>query len=226
MLLQLGTKFAASRDDSKSWASLLFALGPLAQLHLLRRRRDAVHASDRPMTPPGACRGPRISRQGEEERRRGTDGPATAPTNARRDDRLQDSCGTCPRPTRRRPSGATGGSPQEQGSNPQEPGKRPGAGPAPTPTPARRPASPTTTRATAGPSRRPASSAQPRRRAANAAPTTSSLCGHGSPASRVAASYKRLAALRVNDDDPPPPRGGRARWTTSTTRGGAVPNTA
>ena len=28
----------------------------------------------------------------------------------------------------------------------------------------------------------------------------------GSPASRVAASYKRLAALRVNDDDPPPPR--------------------
>ena len=28
----------------------------------------------------------------------------------------------------------------------------------------------------------------------------------GSPASRVAASYKRLAALRVNDDDPPPAR--------------------
>ena len=29
---------------------------------------------------------------------------------------------------------------------------------------------------------------------------------HGSPASRVAASYKRLAALRVNDGDDPPPR--------------------
>ena len=28
----------------------------------------------------------------------------------------------------------------------------------------------------------------------------------GSPASRVAASYKRLAALRVNDGDDPPPR--------------------
>ena len=43
-------------------------------------------------------------------------------------------------------------------------------------------------RATAGPSRRPASSART-----------------GGPASRVAASYKRLAALRVNDGDDPPP---------------------
>ena len=32
----------------------------------------------------------------------------------------------------------------------------------------------------------------------------------GSPASRVAASYKRLAALRVNDDDPPPRRRARS----------------
>ena len=47
----------------------------------------------------------------------------------------------------------------------------------------------------------------------------------GSPASRVAASYKRLAALRVNDDDPPPSAAGAlaGRRVRPAARGPQIP---
>ena len=102
------------------------------------------------------------------------------------------------------PAGQTGGSPQEQG------GKEQGSGLGRTrPRRRRRPADVRLRRRRERP---PVQIAGLHRKSARhdavpqAPPPPPPPVRAGSPASRVAASYKRLAALRVNDDDPPPAR--------------------
>ena len=150
------------------------------------------------------------------ERRRGTaGGPAISccrHTNARG---RQDACGTCPRPTRRRPSGASRGQPPRAGHPPragkQRAGKRPG------PRRRRRPARAAPTTTGGG---RVAGLIESAQHDAVRSPHHLLPCGQ---AARIARRrvVQAAGALRVNDDDPPPLRRRRGRWTRTPRR--AVP---
>ena len=103
---------------------------PLARACKETKRRNRkvaqvlVNSLHRPSTPPERdCRGPKISRQGEEERRRGqTALLLPPPTQGDGTTGSRISCGTCPRPTRRRPSGANRGQPPRAGRQPKSKG--------------------------------------------------------------------------------------------------------
>ena len=195
-----------------AWLPSVLPAASAADERRSRRLRPAHDAAGRP--------GPEDLTPGEEERRRGQTA-LLLPHQRKGTTGSRLSCGTCPRPTRRRPSAANRGSPQGRGQPSQEQGSGLGR-PGPDADAGRRRASPTMS------DRRSKSPACIKRRGAMPAARFASTagCARRRPTSRVAASCKRLAALRSTTTTRHRRGGGRARWTTSTTRGGPSPNTA